>query len=56
MNIFQIQRNARLRKLVKLIRRRERLLDQLYSVTLNESILESVTAREIERFLAQEKR
>ena len=54
--LAKIQYYARLRKLAKLMRKRERLLDRLYSVVLDESILESRTAREIEEFLDAQKR
>lgn len=54
-NIFEIRRDAHFRKLAKLMRKRERLLDKLAYHVLAESILEFKTADAIEKFLAQKK-
>jgi len=53
MTIFEVRRNAQLRKLAKLLRKRERLLDKLTDLDLTESNLEFETANAIEKFLAQ---
>lgn len=56
MSRAEIQFRAKLLKLAKLMRKRERLLDRLHSAVLDESIIENKTATSIERFLAQKKK
>ncbi len=55
MSRAEIQYRAGLRKLAKLLRKRERLLDRLHATVLDESILEWETATTIERFLREQK-
>lgn len=55
-NIFEIRQDAYLRKLAELLKRRERLLDRLSDLVLEESYLEFETRCAITRLLVQGKK
>lgn len=55
-NIFEIRRDAHLRKLAKLLRKRERLLWGMSCVDEEEAIVERATSRQIEEFLEDQKK
>ena len=55
MSRAEIQYRAKLRKFAKLLRRRERILDKINGLILDESVIDWKTANSIQEYLAQEK-